>query len=154
VRGDEILLGRKKQHHAAAFGVGKLDCFGGKLEPGETVEQAAVRECHEESGVLPTKLTKVAVLNWLDDYNMIGHVFLCSEWQGEPTETAEMRPEWFNQSELPYSEMWDDDIFWLPAVLAGKKVRASFKFRSADDTMGLVANPVERVEIDVVESLA
>ena len=48
----QLLLGRKKR----GFGEGKWNGFGGKLEPGETVEEAAVRELQEESGVTATQL--------------------------------------------------------------------------------------------------
>jgi 8-oxo-dGTP pyrophosphatase MutT (NUDIX family) len=42
-----ILLGRKKR----GFGAGKANGFGGKVEVGETIKEAAVREVQEESGV-------------------------------------------------------------------------------------------------------
>ena len=38
----------KKQHDMHA---GKWNGLGGKLEPGETPEECAVREVHEESGL-------------------------------------------------------------------------------------------------------
>jgi len=46
-----ILLGMKKR----GLGIGKWNGFGGKLEPGESIEAAAARELHEV-GVL--RLTK------------------------------------------------------------------------------------------------
>jgi len=150
VKGDEILLGRKKQHRDGAFGVGKWNGFGGKLEPGETIEAAAIRECLEESGLKPTKLEKVAELNFVEDYNLFGHIFLATEWEGEPTETDEMVPKWFKQCELPYELMWDDDIFWLPAVLAGKKIKANFRFANNLDTDGTKVNPTQSVELFIV----
>ena len=36
------------------------NCPGGMVEPGETTEQAAVRECEEETGIIPTRLNKFA----------------------------------------------------------------------------------------------
>lgn len=41
----EVLLGMKKR----GFGQGKWNGFGGKVEPGETVEAAALRELEEEA---------------------------------------------------------------------------------------------------------
>ena len=42
----KILLGMKKRGH----GVGKWNGFGGKVEKGETIEEAARRETKEEAG--------------------------------------------------------------------------------------------------------
>lgn len=36
------------------------NCPGGMIESGETTEQAAIRECEEETGIIPTKLEKFA----------------------------------------------------------------------------------------------
>lgn len=40
------------------------------------------------------------------------------------TRSEEMRPEWFaitqeasDMRSIPYSEMWPDDIFWMPLLL-------------------------------------
>ena len=43
----EILLAMKKR----GFGEGKFNCTGGKIEEGETIPQAAIREAKEEIGV-------------------------------------------------------------------------------------------------------
>ena len=37
-----------------------------------------------------------------------------------------MKPEWFSVDSLPYDAMWQDDPYWLPLVLDGKKIKASF----------------------------
>ena len=46
------------------------NCPGGMIEPGETTEQAAARECEEETGIIPTKLEKFAsiVTDFPDTY--------------------------------------------------------------------------------------
>ena len=44
---NRVLLGMKKR----GFGAGKWNGFGGKLEPGETVVEAAAREVQEECGL-------------------------------------------------------------------------------------------------------
>lgn len=126
VRDDEILLAMKKR----GFGVGHWNGCGGKLDAGETVEQALIRECQEEIGVTPTKYEKVAIHDFImeshEDFE--AHTFVATEWEGEPIETEEMAPRWFKKTDIPYQQMWPDDIVWLPAVLQGKKLRTSFVF--------------------------
>ena len=51
-RDDEILLINKK----TGLGKGKVNGPGGKVEPGETPEAAAIRECHEELDIRVSNL--------------------------------------------------------------------------------------------------
>lgn len=129
----QILLAMKKR----GFGAGKWNGAGGKIEPGETIEQALVRESQEEIGVTPVSWQKVAELDFIQDaednpWHMYIHAYVCHEWQGEPTESDEMRPQWFKFTDVPYDEMWEDDQYWLPQILAGQTVTGSFTF-DADD---------------------
>jgi 8-oxo-dGTP diphosphatase len=124
-----ILLGYKKR----GFGAEKYNGIGGKLEPGETIKQAAIRELYEEIGVKCTidQLDKSAELIFQfpgkPEWNQRVHVFLVKEWEGEPIDSDEMKPEWFKKDNLPYCSMWPDDPLWLPHVLANKKVKGFFK---------------------------
>ncbi|MDP4007437.1 MAG: hypothetical protein Q8P55_02500 [bacterium] len=52
--------------------------------------------------------------------------------KGEPIETEEMRPHWFSESEIPYTEMWPDDKHWLPLFLEGKILQGKFSFGDND----------------------
>ncbi len=127
LKDDKILLAMKKR----GFGAGHWNGVGGKIEPDETLEQAAVRECQEEIGVVPKTLEKVAVHEFIfprETDNITVHTFVTRHWEGEPHETEEMAPRWFRISEIPYAEMWDDDIVWLPLVLQGKKLKTTFTF--------------------------
>jgi 8-oxo-dGTP diphosphatase len=116
-RRHELLLIRKKR----GLGAGKINAPGGRLEPGETPEQAAIREVEEEVLVTPGGVRKRGELRFqfVDGYSLHCHVFLADSFKGEPGETDEAEPLWISIAEIPYDEMWADDTLWLPKVLAG-----------------------------------
>jgi len=130
VKEGEVLLAMKKR----GFGVGKWNGVGGKLEEGETIEQAVLRETKEEIGVDSKEehLVKVGNIkfyfNGKEDWNNDMHIYLMSNWEGEPRETEEMRPQWFKHEEIPFTEMWADDKHWLPRVLKANKIEGEFHF--------------------------
>ena len=127
----KILLGMKKR----GFGAGKWNGFGGKVEKGERIVDAAKREMREEAGIKLQDISKVGVIEFEFKGNpeiLKVHVFKASEFDGEPTESDEMRPKWFSVDKIPFSKMWPDDAHWLPHVLAGKKGKAKFWFDGFD----------------------
>jgi len=46
-----------------------------------------------------------------------------------------MIPEWFDIDKIPYEKMWVDDMHWLPHVLAGKFVNATFVFDDKENIL-------------------
>jgi 8-oxo-dGTP diphosphatase/2-hydroxy-dATP diphosphatase len=114
------------------FGEGRWNGFGGKVEANETILEAAKREVEEEVGIQVSDLVQVATLTFsfrLDESRVLEvHVFKTTSFSGQPVETEEMKPQWFLYDEIPYDEMWPDDRFWLPQVLAGAKIIGSFQF--------------------------
>lgn len=58
---------------------------GGKVEPGEELHDAAIREFQEEAGATPTDLKLVGTLSWLDDadQNGINYIFVATKYSGE-----------------------------------------------------------------------
>lgn len=130
LRGDEICLAMKKR----GFGAGKLNGVGGKVQPGEAIEAAAVREAKEEVGVVidPADIVKVGALHFAfekkPEWEIQCHVFFARQWAGEPQESEEMAPEWCARNAIPFERMWVDDKYWLPAVLRGDYVQGDFLF--------------------------
>jgi len=130
------------------FGAGRWNGAGGKVEADETFEQATIRECQEEFGVTTKKLEIVADIKFEAFHKdapmkLDVRVFKSSQWEGEPRETEEMAPKWFDLTEVPYKDMWKDDIYWLPIVLKGKKVKAKFCFDQKDN---MISKQIEEVE--------
>ncbi|MCR4311349.1 MAG: 8-oxo-dGTP diphosphatase [Candidatus Taylorbacteria bacterium] len=130
VRKGEVLLAMKKR----GFGVGKFNGVGGKVESGESVVQATIREAEEEIGVrikqadAKQKAHLTFFFEGKPEWNQECHVFVVSKWASDPVETDEMRPEWFQVQNLPFDGMWIDDPLWLPRVLRGESLKASFVF--------------------------
>ncbi len=128
----DICLAMKKR----GFGMGRYNGVGGKLEDRESVEDAIKRETHEEIHVVVDSIDKCAELTFTFSnngaWNQLVHVFFATTWEGIPQESEEMNPKWFNVADIPYKEMWPDDIFWLPSVLNGKYVKAAFTFGEGD----------------------
>ncbi len=135
----KVLLAEKK----VRFGKGKVTGIGGKLEDGESLENALIRESIEEISVKPLKLSKIAVLNFLfphkGDFVEEGsgrtyswdqqvHAYLIKEWEGGPKESEEIKPVWFDIEKVPYDRMWADAHFWTPLALKGEKLTADFLF--------------------------
>jgi len=136
----KILLGLKKK----GFGKGKLNGFGGKVRENETIEEAALRELEEETGVRasPGEARKVAELDFEfpfvpkeGGWDQRVHVFLVGKWEGEAIETDEMKPVWIETSEIPFERMWADDKHWLPLVLEDKRVKGRFSFGEDNESI-------------------
>lgn len=129
-----LLLGFKKR----GFGSGKWNGFGGKIEPGETIADAAMRELNEECGLsLKTKplssnnnaingchdnglrFTGINLFNFIDSPIVFEvHIFKISYSmvEGAVTESDEMKPQWFDYADIPYDKMWPDDRHWFPSL--------------------------------------
>jgi 8-oxo-dGTP diphosphatase len=139
IRDGQVLLIRKK----CGLGAGKINGPGGRLEPGETAEQAAVRELQEELGITPTGLEEVGELSFQfrDGYKLHVAVFAASGCLGNPVETVEAAPIWTDLENIPYHDMWQDDPHWLPLLLARKKFRGRFVF----DGDRLLSHHVEKL---------
>ncbi|MBN2336729.1 8-oxo-dGTP diphosphatase [Candidatus Bathyarchaeota archaeon] len=132
ISGGRLLLLRKA---AGRFGEGKWNGAGGKTKPGETPMECVVREIREETGLTVTDPSMRGVLDFYfgekDEPDWVVHVFLATSFVGELTEGDEGELRWFTVDEIPYEEMWQDDVHWLPPFLDGKRFRGVFWY-SAD----------------------
>jgi len=126
---NRVLLGMKKR----GFGAGLWNGFGGKVEPGETIEDAAKREVLEESGIRILDLLSAGQV----EFKFAGEpdilevsIFKALSFEGSPIETEEMEPRWFTLDKIPFDKMWPDDKYWMPLLLQDKKFKGKFTFES------------------------
>ncbi|MFT5467435.1 MAG: 8-oxo-dGTP diphosphatase [Verrucomicrobiales bacterium] len=128
VEDGRVLLIRKKR----GLGAGKINGPGGKLDPGETALESALREVDEELciQVEPSSCQEMGVLRFqfVDGLALHCTVFRGTRYAGTPTETDEAIPLWFALDEIPYDEMWADDRHWLGRALDGQRFSGDFLF--------------------------
>ncbi|HUJ77198.1 MAG TPA: 8-oxo-dGTP diphosphatase [bacterium] len=126
LRDGHILLIDKK----TGLGAGKVNGPGGRIEPGETARQGAIREVQEELCVTPTGVTEAGELyfQFVDGYALHGTVFTATGFTGDLCETHEAAPRWTPLPEIPWDRMWADDSLWLPLLLRGERFTGYFIF--------------------------
>jgi len=131
LRDGHILLINKK----TGLGAGKINGPGGRIDPGESAREGAIREVEEELCVTPTGVREAGELSFqfVDGYSLHGSVFTASGYDGALCETREAAPLWTPLARIPYDRMWADDALWLPLMLDGKGFRGYFVFDG--DTM-------------------
>jgi len=130
-----ILLAMKLR----GFGKGRWNGYGGKVNPGETIYDAAVRETWEEGEIHVKGLEKKGIIDFdfkegLDKILEV-HIYNINEYSGTPRRTEEMSPAWFNINYIPYNHMWPADKIWLPLFLTGKKFQGEVHFKNMNEVL-------------------
>ena len=130
------------------FGEGRWNGFGGKIKEGESIEEAMRREIREESGIEVKDLSKIGIMEFkLENNNEIQevHLFKAKNFTGELIESEEMKPQWFHIDEIPFKDMWPNDIYWMPLFLKGKKFKGKFSLGKFDAVL-----EQELIEVDII----
>ena len=104
-----ICLAMKKR----GFGMGRYNGVGGKVEQGESIEDAVLRETKEEIGVQALAITKQGELTFRfphqEDWDQLVHVYLCESWKGEVTESEERRT-YFPTTIVPLEDFYPSSV--------------------------------------------
>lgn len=125
----QVLMGK----HQRGPGKGRWNGFGGKFELGETATHCAVRELKVEVGLIAKEedLSKVAIIQfWFAGvHTFTCHVFTLREWEGEVTDSEEMKDcRFYFTRKLP-KPMWPADHEWLDLAFDGKKICAKVEYQ-------------------------
>ncbi|MFI9503662.1 NUDIX domain-containing protein [Nocardia sp. NPDC052566] len=105
-RGDHVLLARRAN---TGYGDGLWNLPSGKLEAGEDVEAAVLREAHEEVGIRLGRndIRMAAALHYRPGDGAaarVGFFFHATEWHGEPFNAEPHKcsdVRWFPLAEIP-----------------------------------------------------
>ena len=104
----KLLLGRKKR----GFGVSKWNGFGGKIEAGETSQQAVIREIKEELDATVRVGDLIDTIEYdYPAFHLSMDCFWCEVVSGELKLLEAESARWLTKEEL-------DSVQWLPADVA------------------------------------
>lgn len=130
VQNEKVLLGFKKK---GEIGSQTLNGPGGKTEPGETASACVIRETQEEVGIAldATHLEEIALITFHHDGtpDFRVHVFYTDAFSGEPVETADMIPGWYDIHNLPFDKMLESDREWFAKATRKEHFNANVYYK-------------------------
>ena len=111
-----VLLAQRPQGKSLA---GLWEFPGGKVDPGETPEQALIRELQEELGI-DTWASCLAPLTFAshtyDDFHLLMPLYACRKWQGTPQGREGQTLKWVRANDLIQYPMPPADIPLIPIL--------------------------------------
>lgn len=82
---------------------GQWEFPGGKVEPGETPEEALIRELDEELGITVKRACLapfVFASHTYDDFHLLMPLFLIRRWEGEPESREHKALKWVRPNQM------------------------------------------------------
>ncbi len=112
---NQTLLGEKKYGQA----MGKVNGFGGKLEPNDkSIKHAFKREFYEETGlkIINPQLNSVIKFIFSQQEDLYVYVYTAHRYLGNLCESDEMKTYWIPNNNIPIDKMWPSDRLWFPII--------------------------------------
>jgi 8-oxo-dGTP diphosphatase len=95
---NEVCLSLRQNHQSHA---GRWEFPGGKVEEGESVVEALIREFDEELGIMTQHWEKLTLVPWhYDKVSVKLHVYQTYDYDGQPSGKEGQTVKWFQLEEL------------------------------------------------------
>lgn len=128
-----LMLYRNKKEND--YHEGKWNGLGGKLEPGETPEECALREVFEESGLKVSDSIMKGIITFplfdgKDDWYV--WCFTFKNFEGELIDSPEGHLEWIDNDKLNELNLWEGDKEFMPWLFQDKYFSAKFIYENGN----------------------
>lgn len=110
---------------------GKWIGIGGHIEPGETKEEALIREVKEETGFTIKSFSyRGEILFINNDYQEIMYVFTSDDFIGEMIECDEGELSWIDKDKILDLNLWEGDRYFLkPLLNSDKMIKMEMRYK-------------------------
>jgi 8-oxo-dGTP diphosphatase / 2-hydroxy-dATP diphosphatase len=148
-KNSKILLGFKNPEKK--FG-GRWNGFGGGLEEGQSLEECAITETYDETGITPKNLKRLGKILFhfsTDEQDHEVHFLQADDYEGildtskDFIEYREFSPD---ELEIIYDKMMPADRYWLPYFIEGKMFRGDVILNKKDGKFILVSHTIREVK--------
>lgn len=131
--GKTLMLFRNKKDRDVHEG--KWNGLGGKLEPGESPEECAIREVFEESGLRAPRPLLRGILTFpkftpSDDWYVFVYEF--NHFSGELIDSPEGELKWIDDDKIFDLNLWEGDHFFLKWMFECKFFSAKFIYQNGE----------------------
>jgi len=111
-----MLLRNKKKNDINA---NKWIAVGGKKEPGESIEECAIRETFEETGLTCGSLDYKGLVHFIyqDNNPEDIYIYVCSIFTGTLHGTDEGTLKWIEEKDLMDLELWEGDRIFMKKLM-------------------------------------
>ena len=114
--GSYLLLFRNKKKND--INEGKWIGVGGRREPGETIDECAIRETKEETGLDVHSLSCYGEVLFVDEnFKIMMYIYEITDFSGELIECDEGDLKWIPIKDIYNYPMWEGDKAFLPKVI-------------------------------------
>ena len=120
MRKKQLLFLVRRKEHDTTHQQGIYLPVGGKVELGEKLEDAAIREVREESGVRVKSVTLAGIIYIIgqgtgrNDWNIF--IFTATDFSGEPQTGNEGTFVWVDFRDIPQTHTYQGDQVYLPYI--------------------------------------